>query len=81
MIIRVSNLVNIRAFMCIYHLSVTMRKNRKTELLGLLYEPEAWNGLDNELTTQSELISENILIKEIKQCVQERCYIFQIAFH
>ena len=70
-----------RAFLDIHHQSVTIRKNRKTELLNLLYEPEVWNGSDDEFTAQSEPISENILIKEIKQCVQERCYTFQIALN
>ena len=36
------------------HQTITIRSHGKTEVLNLEYEPEMWNGLDGELTTESE---------------------------
>ena len=43
-----------RACIDMYHQTVTIRNNGKTEVLNLVYEPETWDGSDDELTTESE---------------------------
>ena len=37
-----------------YHQTVTIRNRGKTEVLNLVYEPETWDGSDDDLTTESE---------------------------
>ena len=54
-IIIAPTLVEMRACICTYHQTVTIRNNGKTEVLNLVYKSETWDGSDDELTTESEI--------------------------
>ena len=54
LIIGTPTLVEMRACIDMYHETVTIRNNATTEELNLMYEPETWDGSDDELTTESE---------------------------
>ena len=54
LIIGAQTLVEMRACIDIYHQTVTIRNHGKKEVLNLVYEPETWDGSDDELITESE---------------------------
>ena len=54
LIIGALTLVETHAFADVYQQTVTIRNRGKTEVLNLVYEPETWDGSDDELTTESE---------------------------
>ena len=60
-----STLVEMRACTDMYHQTVSVRNHGKTEVLNLVYEPETWDGSDDELKTESESDIREDSIKEI----------------
>lgn len=48
----------------VYHQTFPIKKNGKPEALNIVYEPETWDGSDNELMTDSETLSENFQINK-----------------
>ena len=46
--------VEMRGCIDVYHQTVTIRNHGNTELLNLVYEPETWDGSDDEFTSESE---------------------------